>query len=136
MTRRSERVGELIREEISDLLRREIDDPRLKTGAIISITEVEVSADLRYAKVFVSLLGSEEETKAAFASLVHAEGFFRHELGERLRLRYTPEIHFRRDESLARGARLTELLRQVEQQEASGQTNDTAERGDAPKGAP
>jgi len=119
MTRRTEKVGELIREEISELLRREIDDPRLKTDVIISITEVEVTADLRYAKVFVSILGGEEEAKAAFKSLVHAQGFFRHEMGERLRLRYAPEIHFQRDESLARGARLTELFRQVEQEEAS-----------------
>ena len=59
MTRRTEKVGELIRAEISELLRREIDDPRLQTGVIISITDVEVTADLRYAKVFVSILGGE-----------------------------------------------------------------------------
>jgi len=134
MTRRTEKVGELIREEISELLRREIDDPRLKTDVIISITEVEVTADLRYAKVFVSILGGEEEAKAAFKSLVHAQGFFRHEMGERLRLRYAPEIHFQRDESLARGARLTELFRQVEQEEASHAT--AAEQGDAAEEQP
>ena len=95
MSRRAERVGDLIREEIADLLRKEIDDPRLKTGALVSITDVEVSDDLRHAKVFVTVLGSDQETKDAFAALRHAEPFLRRALGPRLQLRFLPEIHFR-----------------------------------------
>ena len=60
MLRRAERVADLIREEVSELLRKEIDDPRLKSGALVSITEVEIGDDLRYAKVFVSVLGTPE----------------------------------------------------------------------------
>lgn len=117
MKRRAERVGDLIREEIADLLRREIDDPRLKSGALVSITDVEVSDDLRHAKVFVTVLGSDEETKEAFAALRHAEPFIRKELGPRLTLRYLPEIHFHRDDSIKTGVRVDELLNQLHQEE-------------------
>lgn len=110
MSRRSERVGELIREEISDLIRKEVDDPRLRTGALVSITDVEVSEDLRHAKVFVSVLGNPQDTKDALAALTHAEGFLRRALGPRLDLRYLPEIHFYQDDSIQRGARVDELL--------------------------
>src|SRR5512137_1385204 len=108
MSRRAERVGDLIREEIADLLRKEIDDPRLKTGALVSITDVEVSDDLRHAKVFVTILGHDEaggnqESKDAFAALRHAEAFLRRELGPRLRLRYVPELHFHLDETIKTG---------------------------------
>ena len=117
MSRRAERVGDLIREEMADLLRKEIDDPRLKTGALVSITEVEVSDDLRHAKVFVTVLGSDQEAKDAFAALHRAEPFLRRELGPRLRLRYLPEIHFHMDESIKTGVRVDELLQQLQQEQ-------------------
>ncbi len=113
MSRRAERVGDLIREEVSDLIRRDIDDPRLKSGALISITDVEVTDDLRFAKIFVTVMGSDEQTKDAFAALKHAEAFLRKELGPRLRLRFLPEIHFFPDNSIKVGARVDELLRQL-----------------------
>ncbi len=118
MSRRAERVADLIREEISDLLRKEIDDPRLKTGALISITDVELSDDLRYARVFVSVMGSPQETKGVLAALAHAEGFLRHELGPRLDLRYAPELHFHSDDSIQRGARVEELLGKLAEESA------------------
>jgi ribosome-binding factor A len=77
MSRRAERVADLIREEVAALLRKEVDDPRLQSGALVSITEVEVGDDLRYAKVFVSVMGTPEQTKDAFAALHSAEGVLR-----------------------------------------------------------
>lgn len=116
MSRRAERVGDLIREEISDLLRKETDDPRLTSGVLVSITEVEVSEDLQHAKVYVTVMGSDEQTRDAFAALRHAEPFVRRELAPRLHLRYIPEIHFHEDDSIKRGARVDELLHQLERE--------------------
>jgi ribosome-binding factor A len=117
MSRRAERVADLIREEVSELLRKEIDDPRLKSGVLVSITEVEIGDDLRYAKLFVSVLGTPEQTKDAFAALRHAESFLRKALSPRLQLRYLPEIHFLPDESIKMGARVEELIQQLHQEE-------------------
>jgi ribosome-binding factor A len=103
-------VADLIREEISDLLRKDVDDPRLQTGALISVTDVEISDDLRNAKVFISVMGSAEDKKGVFAALDHAAGFLRRELGSRLNMRYVPEIRFFSDESIERGARVDQLL--------------------------
>lgn len=87
-TRRRERVSELIREEISELIRREVRDPRL--SGLISVTEVVTSPDLRHARVFVSVMGTEEEKRQVEKGLAAASGFLRKGLGERLSLRYTP----------------------------------------------
>ncbi len=111
MTRRTERINEEIRKEISDLLLREVKDPRL--GAFITITEASVSPDLRHAKVFVSVLGSDEEWEKVHQGLKAASGFLRHELGSRISLRYTPEITFERDQSIERGSHLLELINEV-----------------------
>lgn len=111
-SRRIERINELIRDEISDLIRRETRDPRL--GGLISVTEVETSPDLRYAKVYVSILGSEQEQKDAMEALKNASGFFRKELGGRLSFRRTPQLSFYLDVSLERGARIMDILRQIE----------------------
>ncbi len=116
MKRRAERVADLIREEVSELLRKEIDDPRLQSGALVSITEVEIGDDLRYAKVYVTVLGTPEQTKDAFAALRHAEPFIRKSLSPRLQLRYLPEIHFYPDESIKTGARVDELIQQLHQE--------------------
>lgn len=119
MSRRAERVGELIRDEISELLRRQTRDPRLSGNSVISITQVELTDDLRFARVYVSILGeSEEENREAFGSLVCAAGFFRRELGQRLSLRYVPEISFRLDTSIQQGNRIIQLLKEIEKKEA------------------
>ncbi len=118
MSRRAERVSELIRDEISELLRRQTRDPRLSGNSVISITQVELTDDLRFAKVYVSILGaSAEENREAFGSLVHATGFFRHELGQRLSLRYVPEISFKLDTSIQQGDRIMQLLKEIEKKE-------------------
>lgn len=106
-----QRVNELIREEISDLLRREIKDPRL--DCFMSVTEVVTSPDLRHAKVYVSVMGTEEEKRQAEKGLAAASGFLRRGLGERLSLRYIPELCFQRDESIERGSHLLELIKSV-----------------------
>ena len=105
------RVNDLIRKEISELIMHEIRDPRL--GGIVSVTEVRTSPDLRHAKIFVSVMGSEEEKQQAEEALTSASGFLRRGLGERLSLRYTPLLHFQRDESIERGSRLLELIKEV-----------------------
>jgi ribosome-binding factor A len=120
-TRRQERVGELIREEISELIRREVRDPRL-TG-VISVTEVVTSPDLRHAKVYVSVMGTEEEKMQVEKGLVAASGFIRRNLGERLSLRYTPELSFHRDDSIERGSRLLQIIKEVT-------PNDTTDKAD------
>jgi len=110
-TRRIARINELIREEISKLLLREIRDPRLK--GLISVTEVDTSLDLRHAKVFVSVMGSEEEKRQTEEGLAAASGFLRRGLSGRLSLRYIPELSFHMDDSIERGNRLLELIKEV-----------------------
>ncbi len=109
MSRRSERTSKLIQREISGLLEREINDPRL--SKLISVTEVTLSPDLKHAKIFVSTLSSEinnkEETLAGFNN---ASGFLRRELASHLKLRYTPQLSFHYDDSIERGARLLKLI--------------------------
>ncbi|GAC1451109.1 MAG: 30S ribosome-binding factor RbfA [Ktedonobacterales bacterium] len=109
--RRQDQLGELIAEDLSDLIRTRMKDPRI---GFASVTSVEVSADLRHAKVFISVMGSPEDQRDTLRALEHASGFLRHELAQRLTIRYTPDIAFRLDESIARGARIMELMRQVQ----------------------
>jgi ribosome-binding factor A len=111
MTRRTERINDLLREEISDLLLRVVKDPRI--GGLITITEVDVSPDLRVAKVFVSVMGSDEEKASTFRALDAAANFMQRELRRRLTIRRTPELRFLKDTSLEKGARILELLQQV-----------------------
>lgn len=113
---RQERLGEQIAAELSDLLRTRVKDPRV---GFASITRVEVSGDLRYAKIFVSVMGEPAEREATMKALKHASGFLRHELAERLTVRFMPEIAFKLDTSIEEGSRILELIRQVEQEEST-----------------
>jgi ribosome-binding factor A len=106
-----QRLNDQIRDELADLLARETRDPRLH--GIISITGVETSPDLSTSRVFVSVLGSEEEAQETFRHIQRAASFFRRELAARLNLRHTPELQFRLDRSIAEGARIDELLRDL-----------------------
>src|SRR6476646_630554 len=105
-TRRQQQVADLIQREISVLIQRELKDPRL---GFVTITSVEVPPDLRYARVFYSVLGTPEEQKGTQQALEHASGFLRHELASRLDLRYVPELAFRNDPSIAHGDRIARL---------------------------
>jgi len=105
------RVNSLIRHEMSEILRREVKDPRL--GTFVTITAVETSADLRYAKVFITRLGTYQERRDTLSALQSAAGYLRRKLAARLRLRRIPELAFRWDDSIERGARLFRLLEEV-----------------------
>lgn len=109
-TRRSQRVADLVRSELSLLVLTEAHDPELRK---VTITDVEMPPDLRSAKVFFSCLGGDEERSKAADALRRAAGYLRREVGQRCRLRYAPELHFVSDHSLERGARIEELLQQV-----------------------
>ena len=115
MAHRIERVNSIIREEISELLQRQVKDPRL--GDFIAITEVTTSPDLKYAKVFVSQYGNEGERKKVLSGLASASGFFRSELAKRLKMRHVPELHFQWDDSIERGDHISQLIDQVLQKE-------------------
>jgi ribosome-binding factor A len=115
MSRRTERVNDLIRDELSDMLLREMNDPRL--GALISITRVEVSPDLSRARVFVSIMAEAEEQKQAMKALEAAAGFMHRELKKRLEMRVIPFLNFKLDDSIARGAEMLSLLNQVHEPE-------------------
>jgi ribosome-binding factor A len=108
--KRLDRINQLIREEISLLLQRELKDPRL---GFITVTGVETSPDLRSAKVFVSVLGDEEQWAASLSALDGARGFIRNWLRQHLELRVTPELSFRADRSMEHAARIQQLLKQL-----------------------
>ena len=108
MSRRSERTSRLIQREISELLERQVNDPRL--SRLISVTEVSLSPDLKHAKVFVSTLGSEINREDMLAGFNNASGFLRKELASHLRLKRTPQLSFHYDDSIERGARLLRLI--------------------------
>ncbi|MBI3977927.1 MAG: 30S ribosome-binding factor RbfA [Chloroflexi bacterium] len=111
MARRHERVGELLRAELADLLRKEIRDPRLQR--LVSVTGVDVTPDLKLARVYVSVLGDEADKREALRGLARAAGYLRTELAQRVDLRRTPELQFKLDESIERGMRILELLKEV-----------------------
>ena len=119
-TRRQRQVAELLHEEISLLIQRRARDPRL---GFVTVTGVEVSADLRVAHIYVSVLGNGDEVDESLASLGRAAGFFRHELGTSLSLRYLPELNFRLDDSLERGLRIDQLLDSLHDETPKGESN-------------
>ena len=112
--KRTDRIGEAIKEEISSIILQQVSDPRIQ---FVSITRVQVSADFHYAKVFFSVLGSEKERMQALEGLKSARGFIQRNLGRRIRLRYTPEITFKMDTSIDQGIHICELLREIKNKE-------------------
>jgi len=120
MSRRTERLNSLIRQEMSELLQRHVKDPRL--SGFVTVTQVSVSQDLRHARVMVSVMGSEKEEDGVFVALAAASGFLRKEMSKRLDLRHTPELSFHRDESISQGAQVLRLISQVA-------TTETGEKG-------
>jgi ribosome-binding factor A len=114
--RRPERVADLLREEITQIVGFELSDPRL---AMVTVTDVRVADNLRDAKVFVTVIGSEQEIKEALVALRKASPYIRKQVGFALSLRHTPELHFVRDTVEERGARVDELLLQIGQTSAT-----------------
>jgi ribosome-binding factor A len=111
--RRVSRVSALIKREVSQMLLSEIKDDRVGAG-MVSVTDVNVSGDLQHAKIFVSIYGSAEAKAETMEGLKSSQGFVRRELGQRIRLRRTPEVVFLEDLSLERGDRMINLINQIE----------------------
>ncbi len=111
MTYRIERLNSLLRQEISDIIQRQVKDPRL--GVFVSVTAVDVSSDLKFAKVFVSCMGSEDEKKDTLKALTSAAGFIRHELGNRMQARRIPEVSFRLDDTIEKADKVLRLIDQI-----------------------
>jgi ribosome-binding factor A len=116
MTRRTDRVGDLLRAELSDLLAREVADPRVR---LASVTSVDLSPDLRHAIVEVSVLGSDEERELAIGALRGAQGFLRSRLARKVRLRVVPELQFRLDRGPEHSQRISDLLESLHDDESA-----------------
>lgn len=114
MTTRQEKMRTVLMEEISDILRREIKDPRL---GFFTIIDAEITSDFRHAKVFVSFMGTDEEKAASFGVLKRAEHFVKIEFGNRVKMKTRPEIEFHLDETVDRGIRMFELLQDIKHDE-------------------
>jgi ribosome-binding factor A len=112
MSQRTERIDELLRQEIGEILARDVGDPRI---GFVTITSVETAPDLRHARLWVSVIGQASERDATLAALARAMPFVRRELGSRLRLRRIPEFHVRLDDSAERGTRVLQLLHELQE---------------------
>lgn len=115
MNNRLDRISEEVRREVSNIIQNDLKDPRLPS--LVSVTGINVTKDLKYAKVYVSVMGNEEEKKNALSGLRSAAGFIRREIGHRIQMRYTPEIHFELDDSIEKGAYITKLINKTVRQE-------------------
>jgi len=112
MAKRTERVAQLLKKEIAELLVTEVKDPRL---GLVTVNRLELSKDLRYAKVYVGSLHEGAARVNVLQGLESASGFIRRELGRRLELRRVPELIFRMDENVEHGVRISSLLRELEE---------------------
>ncbi len=115
---RPEKVAHLMRREVADILENRLNDPRLT--ATVTVTDVEVTKDLSFARIFITVMGDEAVRAGTLEALAHAVGFVRRELGNRMELREVPDIRFVYDTSLDRGARVDDLLRRLERGEVPG----------------
>ena len=116
MSRRTSRLGEEIREEVARMIATEVKDPRI---GFVTVTRVEVGTDLRNARVFVGILGSEADREKTLVGLRQAAGFMRRSLGQKLRLRHTPELTFTWDEGLEAHDRIARILAEVQTADAA-----------------
>jgi len=120
--RRADRVGEAIREEIATFLTESAKDPRIV--GFVTVTGVDLTQDLRHAKVFVSVMGTDAEKIATFEGLASAASHLRSRVGRALRLRVAPEIQFREDETVARAARIESLLADIKSESSAARGED------------
>lgn len=111
MTARTDRIDELLREEIGNILAREIQDPRI---GFVTVTDVDTAPDLSTARVWVSVIGQPAEREGTMRALRRAMPFVRHELGSRVRLRRIPELLVREDDTAQRGTRVLRLIAELE----------------------
>ncbi|MBI4278585.1 MAG: 30S ribosome-binding factor RbfA [Armatimonadetes bacterium] len=122
---RIERLRELFKEELSQIIQQEMKDPRI---GFVSVTDVELSGDLRHAKIYISVLGDEDAKARSMEGLESATGFIKTALAQRIRLRYMPDIGFLLDESIERGMRVIKLLREVDA--GASRSTHAPDRGD------
>ena len=127
MSRRTDRVNEQLREEISALLARQVKDPRL--NSLISITRVVTSGDLRSATVFISVMGKQETKQAALDGIRSAASFLRRELRDRINMRHTPFMTYQLDDSLEEADQVLRLMDRVRQEEPVPETPDIPSNG-------
>ncbi len=111
MARRMGRLNEEIKKELSSLIKNQIKDPRVSD--FVSITQVETTNDLRYAKVFVSIYGSEKQQEETLLGLKSAGGYLRREIGKNIKLRYIPELLFEIDKSIEYGMHIKSILNKI-----------------------
>ncbi|MBP8597667.1 MAG: 30S ribosome-binding factor RbfA [Selenomonas sp.] len=121
---RVEKVQELMKQEISQIVQRELKDPRI---GFVTVTSVECTGDLREAKIYVSIMGSEQQVKDSWTGLNRGLGFIRREIGKRIRLRFTPELTFELDKSLDYSAHIQELLLKIKAEETVKAPQQTSE---------
>jgi ribosome-binding factor A len=113
ISKRPQRVGDLIREVICEMLLRDLNDPRLES---VTITEVEVTADLKLATVFFSAMGNRSREEASLHGLQSATGYIRKKLGKELRLRYVPDLLFKVDQSFEYGSKIDRIIRTLQEE--------------------
>ncbi|MGI2327183.1 30S ribosome-binding factor RbfA [Planococcus sp. YIM B11945] len=113
MTMRSNRVGEQMKKELSEIISRKLKDPRI---GFVTVTDVEVTGDLQQATVYISVLGDDKTKEQTLLGLSKSKGFIRSEIGQRIRLRKTPELSFEFDTSVAYGNRIDSLLREIKEE--------------------
>jgi ribosome-binding factor A len=118
MNLRAHRVGEQMKKELSDIIGRKIKDPRI---GFVTVTDVELTGDLQQAKVFITVLGDEKQKNDTMKALAKAKGFIRSEIGQRIRLRKTPDLIFEFDESIDYGNRIEKLLKEIGSEESNKQ---------------
>lgn len=123
MSVRANRVGEQMKKELGEIIGRKIKDPRI---GFVTVTDVQVTGDLQQATVYISVLGDEKQRENTLIGLAKAKGFIRSEIGQRIRLRKTPEILFEFDESVDYGNRIESLLHQIHKEEKESQSDDKA----------
>lgn len=128
MSHRSTRVAEAIKEEVGSILLFRMKDARVPTERV-SVVNVEVSGDLRHATIFISVLGDEDVQQEALEGLISAQGFVRSELGKAIKLRSTPEVHFRLDHSLEHGANMLALINKISQEREEAENRDGHDAG-------
>ncbi|MBC9071927.1 30S ribosome-binding factor RbfA [Thauera sp. CAU 1555] len=128
---RSQRVAEQIRRELAELIRLEVKDPRI---GMISLTDVEVTPDYAHAKVFFTSMTGEEGLDEILAGLRRASGFLRRELGRRVRIHTTPELHFHYDKSLEQGSRLSRLIDDAVREDEARHDHESSAGPDLPDG--
>lgn len=132
-TYRKDRIGELLREEIADILEKRVTDPRI---GLVTVGEVVVSADLRHARVYVSAMAPAAQRDELLAGLASAAPFIQTELAKRVRLRFHPRLTFRYDPTTERAARVQELLKSIEDEAVASQSEAPSAGEDAPAPGP